>query len=173
MKSFAEMIEQSSTKYAKKDQYLKITDGQSVEGAFVGGVLPFYRVYGDLTRYEHKTSPQATFKVGTTFALCPDMTPKALEMGAKLWGQVKTAIKNHGQNSIFKIRRIGSEKQTIYVLDFVRPLTETEVTNLNRVEPFEFSYTNLESKPVTRGEDKDPESHVQTPSIVEDDIDFT
>ncbi len=175
MKSMDELIEaqENSSKYAKKDQYLKIKDGDSVEGVFLGGVLAFYRVYGEIARYEQKPGPTATYRIGTTFALLPDFTPKAIEMGSKLWNQVKEQIKKNGKNFVYKIRRIGTEKATVYVLDPVRALTEKEVAALGEVTTFEFGYTNLESKPVARGEDTSPETNANVPSMVEDQVDFT
>ncbi len=175
MKTIDEMLSEQNQLggYAKKDQYLKIPDGSSVEGVFTGGMLAFYRVYGDLTRYEHKPNSQAAYKVGATFTLLPDFTPKAIEMGAKLWAQVKKALRTHGKDAVYKIRRIGTEKSTVYVLDFVRALSPLEIDQAANVDSFRYTYNSINSNATTLGEDNDPEINTQLPGAgVEDELEF-
>ncbi len=174
MKSMEELIEQQNNggRYAKKDQFLKITNAGSEEGFFHGDVLPFYQKFREMERYEQKPGEGYQWKVGVTFVELPGFTPKAWTQGSKVWNQIKNITKEHGKNSVIKINRIGSTKDdTVYFLQYVRPMTEEEVTKATDVQSFLYTYHNLESKTPTKGPDQNPEDNVV--SITQDEVDFT
>jgi hypothetical protein len=131
--------------------FIKLKDGDSVEGVFQGEPHCFYRIYGDKAMAEHENYVEGSsfrFKINMLVKEGDKFEPKILEQGTKLAKRIRKYTQEYGMDYVFKVEREGSTKDnTEYHLFPKRAISASEKEELEKIElwPLE-KKTKVETK---------------------------
>jgi len=116
--------------------FIKLKDGESVEGVFRGEPHCFYQIFKDKREYENYVEGSSfRFKLVMIIKENGAYVGKILQQGVKLGKSVRLCTQECGMDYIYKIIREGSSKDdTIYQLIPKRALTESEKSQIEAVE---------------------------------------
>ena len=128
--------------------FIKLKDGQSIEGAFVGEPHIFYQKYQDRTEYPD-WAEGLSFKFKMNFILKDGMKCKIYTGGATVRDSLIDNKNEYGLDAWYKITRIGSgQKDTRYTIFYKGPISEEEKAQINEIKLFELGTNNAEMPPV-------------------------
>jgi hypothetical protein len=123
------------------DKFIKLKDGGSVEGVFVGQPYTFYQTFKDKNEYQ-SWSEGRSFKFRLNFALKGDAgwEIKIFQGGSTIRDQIIDAKAEYGLRCVYKIKRTGSGKDdTRYSVLFKRQLSEEESKEIVGLEPLKLT----------------------------------
>ena len=135
--------------------YLKLKDGEAVEGVFVGEPYCYFAKFGDKTEYD-KWSEGLSFRFKINFVTRGDNgepVAKIFQQGSSFRDQLLDAIAEYGQDCIYKIKRTGSGKDdTRYAILFKAKLPPEQAEKIKSVRLNAFKKT-------VPGRDVEPGEH--------------
>lgn len=150
--------------------YIKINDGESIEGVFRGEPYIFYSDFNSKKESEFAFG-DAKFRFRINFLVYDKETdtfiPKILERGSLFAEQVFVAKDEYGLDSIFKITRKGSGLKTVHNLLFKKPLTNDQLKKVVAVE-----LLDLKRKSKNNGSGSAPKHLDEAPPHGDDDAPF-
>lgn len=114
--------------------YIKIADGESVEGVFRGDPYLFYSDFNSKKESEFAFG-DAKFRFRINFLVYDKETdtfiPKILERGSLFAEQIFVAKDEYGLDCVYKITRKGSGLKTVHNLLFKKPLTKDQIDKIS------------------------------------------
>jgi hypothetical protein len=136
--------------------FVKLKDGDSIEGIFRGEPRFFYQTFGERT--EHNTWAEGrNFRFRVNMFTKDDegiYAAKIFQGGAKVRDAILDARDEYGLDCMFKIKRTGSTKEdTRYAILFKSQLTPEELTKIKSTQLR--SLVNPTSEKCDSSEEKD------------------
>jgi hypothetical protein len=132
------------SKFFKKDipsdggMFIKLRDGESVEGIFRGEPHEFYSVFGDKERTEYPDYVKgSSYKFKINFIVREEGKPvaKIYQGGVTVRRRLEYLFEEFGQDCVYKIARKGSGKDdTEYFLDKKADLNPDQVANIDKLD---------------------------------------
>lgn len=146
-----EDFEKKAKEASSGGMFIRLKAGEEIVGAFRGEPRVLYKIYQDKTEYDHKVEG-STFRFKINFVV-----KEGDKWVAKIWessatdGTKITAVKQeYGlEDSLFKIRRDGQGKETVYHILYKGPLGE------DKSVVDEVVLNALKGKPITQSGDED------------------
>lgn len=116
--------------------YIKLKDGQFVEGVFVGEPYPFYQKYQDKLEYtEWAEGRSFRFKMNFVTKENGQYVCKIFQNNKTTFKALEEAIAEYGQDCLYKVKRTGSTKEdTTYSVLFKAKLNEEQVAKVKAVD---------------------------------------
>lgn len=128
--------EMKKLKNEKGNLFLKLADGESVEGIFRGEPFLFYQKFKDPT--EHKEWAEGrSFKFKINFLVKENgiWIAKILQGGSTIRDLLLDAKDEYGIDCVFKFKRVGlGREDTRYSLLFKAQLTPEQIEAANRIK---------------------------------------
>ena len=123
--------------------FIKLKDGESVEGVFVGEPHTFYGVFKDKTEYSSWAEGRS-FKFRINFVTKDDngqMVAKIYQGGSKVAKAIAACKEEYGLNCLYKIKRVGATKDdTTYSVLFKKELTKEQMDTIKSVALLPLSF---------------------------------
>ncbi len=116
--------------------FIRLKDGDSVEGVFRGQPHTFYQSFGDRAEYD-KWAEGRSFKFKINFVVneAGHLNVKIFQGGATIRDAILDAKEEYGLDCIYKIKRTGSTKEdTRYAVLFKQKLTPEGIEAVNAME---------------------------------------
>lgn len=115
---------------------VKLQDGESIKGVFVGEPKIFYNVFDENKQYSKPVNGaderfRWNFAVQNASGWSVKIWEGSMAFGKILW----TQIKEFGQNTLFKVVRTGTGKQTRYTVLYVKD--QPDMSSLKSLELFD------------------------------------
>lgn len=117
------------------ENFIKLKDGDAVEGCFVGEPYVFYQAFKEKEEYS-SWSEGRSFKFRVNFIIKTDKgyTAKIYQGGSTVFKAIKNCFEEYSPNCIFKIKRTGSTKDdTTYSVLFKKELTKEQLETIKTV----------------------------------------
>lgn len=116
--------------------FVKIKDGEAIEGVFVGEPHVYYGKFKDQNEYsEWQQGLSFKFKMNFLSLENGSFTSKILQGSKTVGKRLKYLFENSGQDSVYRIAREGSGKDdTVYHIDFKSKLTEEQSKKIKTIE---------------------------------------
>lgn len=117
-------------------RFIKLKDGDTIEGVFRGEPYIFYRIYKDKTEYRtYIPGSKFRFRVNFVTRENGNVVAKIFEGGSKIRDAILEAKEEYGLNYVFKIKRKGSGmNDTTYSIFPKEPLNESAIEAINAVK---------------------------------------
>lgn len=144
----------------KSSLFIRLKDGESIEGVFRGEPYFFYQKFKDPIEYE-KWAEGRSFKFKINFITRDNGTPtaKIFQGGATLRDMLIDAADEYSLDTVFKIKRTGSGKDdTRYSILFKASLTPEQIKTIGEVK-----LNELERGKTSGYEDEPPPSDDDIP----------
>lgn len=130
-----------SMKKAKEEggggKYLKLKDGESIEGTFMGEPYCFYQKFKDPIEYS-SWQEGLSFRFRINFVTRDEhgqLVAKVFQGGAKVRDAVLDVKEEYGLDAVYKIKRTGSGKDdTRYTVLFKQILKEEQLKTIKTVK---------------------------------------
>lgn len=144
------------------NKFIKLKDGDSIEGVFRGDPYTFYQKFKDPNEYlQYAEGRSFKFKVNFIVKENDTLVSKILQQGATVFDLIVDAIDEYGADCVFKIKRVGSGKEdTRYSVLFKGNLTSEQISQYNAVK------LNSLKRALSEEDERNP------PLSDEDDISF-
>lgn len=129
--SWEKMKERSENK-----NFIKLKDGEEVQGVFAGEPYTFYKKFKDQVEYADWADGRS-WKFRINFIVKGDngYEAKVLEGGSTICDQILAAKEEEGLDAIYKIKRKGSGKEdTVYTVHFKGKLTPEQIEQMKGVK---------------------------------------
>lgn len=112
--------------------FVKLADGQSIEGVFRGDPYCYYAKFKDPKEFTHwEEGLSFKFKINFVAIENGKLVPKIFQGGAKVRDALLDAKEEYGIDTIFKIKRTGSGKDdTRYAVLFKAKLTPEQTEKI-------------------------------------------
>lgn len=117
---------EKTRKESETSTFIKLSDGDSIEGVFVGDPHHFYSIFKDRTEYEEKVDG-SSFKFRINFAVKENdkWVPKIYTGGATVRDAILDAKAEYGLDVVYKIKRTGKGKDdTRYTILYKKDLDD-------------------------------------------------
>lgn len=117
--------------------FIKLKDGDQIEGVFVGEPHCFYSKFGDRQEFT-KWQEGLSFKFRINFFVKTEdgWNPKILTGGATVRDSLLDLRDEYGMDCIYKVKRVGSGKEdTRYPILFKAKLTDEQKADIELIEP--------------------------------------
>ena len=124
---------------ASGGNFLKLKDGDSIEGVFVGEPYTFYSAFKEKEEYQSwKEGRSFRFRVNFLVLEGGKWVPRIFQQGATTLKAIVECRNEYTLNCVFKIKRTGSTKEdTLYSVLFKRQLEQAERDALMNVKLLE------------------------------------
>jgi len=119
---------------AKSNPFLKLNDGESIEGVFRGDPYFFYSKFQDETNTEYKEwQPGLNFRFKVNFVtkIGDELISKVFNSGKTVASRIKYLLEEYGEDCLFKILRQSESKKVFYHIDFKSNLTPEQIDRVN------------------------------------------
>lgn len=118
--------------------FIKLKDGNSIEGIFRGEPHVFYQKFGDRTEHKERGTKEEgrsfRFKMSMIVKEDDQYVSKIMAGGFYLATSIDDQITENGIDSIYKVKRMGSGPQdTRYAVVFKKALTEDQVKTISEI----------------------------------------
>lgn len=115
--------------------FLKIKDGDAVDIVVMGEPKTFYSIFKDPKEYETKVEgSKFTFKVNVVVKEDDQYVGKILSGGFFLAQDLHENVVEHGQDTVFKLKRKGEGINTRYHVLFKAKLTPEQMETFKNIE---------------------------------------
>lgn len=138
--------------------FIRLKDGDAIEGVFRGEPYCFYQKFKDPNEYTEWAEGRA-FKFKINFITRENGAPvaKIFQGGARVRDILLDAIDEYGIDTVFKIKRTGSEKETTrYSILFKTALTPEQLDLINKVELHSLERRLRDEEPPPYEDEEDP-----------------
>jgi hypothetical protein len=140
--------------------FIKLKDGDAVEGVFIGDPHCYYQIFKDKKEYASWVDG-SSFRFKITFLQKVGKTweKKIFQGGSTVRNDLVDIKEEYGLNNVFKIKRSGSGKEdTRYAILFKAKLTDAELAEIAKIHPFQFVTPAIDLEPPPFGDDDFPDS---------------
>ena len=172
--SWVDSFSKKETSTSKED-YIKLKDGQFIEGVFMGDPYTFYTIYKEnpYKEYATKETPNHSFKFKINFLVSSGngYVSKVISGGYGFLLNIRDAIIEYGEQCVFKIKRTGVEKATTYTVFFKRHIGEEEWNELKTIELKQIHPVKTSTNP-SRQDEEQPPLPTERPVFDDDSIPF-
>jgi hypothetical protein len=116
--------------------FVKIKDGESIEGVFRGEPYTYYSAFKDPNEYQHWSEGKSfRFKISFLVKEGEEWKAKIFQQGSRVAKDLLAVKEEYGLDNVFKIKRTGSDKDdTKYSILFKRALTPFEKDAIAKVK---------------------------------------
>ncbi len=146
--SWDTFTEEAKRKGSASEDYIRLKDGESVEGVFVGEPYFYYGAFKDRTEYpEWQEGLSFKFKINFVTHDNGQLVPKIVQGGRRLANAIVTVKEEYGLDNVFKIARAGSGKDdTTYAVLFKGKIPDAIKAKLKDVELKKLQFKKAETE---------------------------